>query len=621
MKTMKMLLALALCMMLGCTAMADGFTYADTIAWDGEYDVVVAGFGFAGATASVSAADAGASVLMVDKAPEGKQGGNSRVCGQMFVYGAEDEEATYTYYKQLAGDMDTPEAMLKLYTKQVAHMYDFVAELTGLDKGNFVNVKDHPRFGYMSPEYPEFEGADKISLTGISENDIANGALYNNMVGQVTKRADKIDVWFETPAVKLIQDPQSKTILGVTVEREGKALNIRAKNGVVLATGGFENNPEMVEDYLGLGKSGYFGGGYNTGDGITMAMEVGADLWHMEAYEGYIFALYNEEHNQSVSGPSAPMLTGSAIVVGANGDRFLREDETAMARHGHLSYGGVWKNPSCPVDFYSVMDADNYAAAVEAGLDPNFEYTYTGATLEEMAAAAGIDAEGLKTTIEGFNMFAELGVDYAFDRPAATMEAFGEGPYYAVKLKTMVFNTQGGPRRNENAEVLNVHGEPIPHLYSAGELGGITAFQYQGGGNVAECLIFGKIAGENAAAAKAELPAYVAVPVESNVVYTLGVDNDLLAEEAAYETAENQAVGTGSGMGGDVVVRVTFDGEKITGVEVLKQAETAGLGDVALTAVADAIVAANGTEVDNVSGATISSKAMKAAVEEAMSKR
>ena len=82
----------------------------------------------------------------------------------------------------------------------------------------------------------------------------------------VTDRSDKIDVWFESPAVQLIQDPVSKTIIGVKVERDGKTMNVRANNGVVLCTGGFEDNAEMVETYLGLSNYAVIGALYNTGD-------------------------------------------------------------------------------------------------------------------------------------------------------------------------------------------------------------------------------------------------------------------------------------------------------------------------------------------------------------------
>lgn len=252
------------------------YTYADTIAWDAQYDVVVAGFGAAGAVSAKTAADAGATVLIVEKKNEGEAGGNSKVAGQLFANGHGDVEKTLTYYKQLAGDTDVPEAMLKVIATGVANMADTLANDFGADKSQFMSWTGLPVIGAMSPEYPEFEGSENISLDTIHQG-VSDSELFRLLKRNVTDRSDKIDVWFESPAVSLIQDPQTKTILGIKVERNGKTLNIRANNGVILATGGFENNAEMVENYLGMTNYAPIGSLYNTGDGIRMAQEVGAN--------------------------------------------------------------------------------------------------------------------------------------------------------------------------------------------------------------------------------------------------------------------------------------------------------------------------------------------------------
>ena len=165
-------------------------------------------------------------------------------------------------------------------------------------------------------------------------------------------------------------------------------------------------------------------------------------------------------------------------------------------------------------------------------------------------------------------------------------------------------------------------GNPIPHLYSAGELGGVTAFQYQGGGNMAECVIFGQIAGRNAAAEKAPLPNYeLPTRVESNLVHTPGVTTDLVAGFDDSGFAANEYLGeSNSAMGGSLYVKVTMDGDSISAVEVVQQNETVGIGDKAVEALPGAIVAANSTEVDTIAGATITSKAIIEAVNDALSK-
>ena len=601
---------------------AESYTYADTVAWDGQYDVVVIGFGGAGAVASSTAADEGARVLLVEKAPEGEEGGNTRVCGQMFVYGAEDEEGTYEYYKALAGQHEIPEALLRVYTQKIAHMYDLVEDLTGIPQSEYHDWTG-TLLGGMSPEYPEFPNAEKISLNALHEG-YSDGYLWQTLRALVTDRADKIDVWFESPAVHLIQDPDSKTILGVQVERGGKILNIRATNGVVMACGGFENNEEMVANYLGLTDFGVIGGLYNTGDGVRMAQEVGADLWHMEAYEGIgnvagtSIAVPDDQHASIYS--TYLMGSGASIVVAGDGNRYFDEGESP--RHGHVQLGDAWVNIRRPLRSYVICDEAVYTKSMGAGFIPEYALNIQHASsIAELAALIDVDADALTATVERFNGYAANGYDPEFGRSAATMSAFAGNSFYAIEANANILNTQGGPRRNENAEVLGLDGNPIPHLYSAGELGGITAFQYQGGGNIAECIIFGQIAGQNAAASKGELGNYEAAkPVESNLVYTPGVESDLGKGAPQITLGDNEYLGSSpNGMGGNVYVKVTMVGDKIAAVEVVQHAETEGISDPALAQVPTAIVEANSTEVDNVSGATITSKAIKEAVADALS--
>lgn len=618
-KTFAWMLLVAMCMSLFCgCASAQALTYADTIAWDGEYDVVVAGFGGAGGTAAAAAADEGAKVLLVEKAPEGSEGGNTRICGQMFVYGHEDEEATYNYYRALGQTKEVPETLLRVYTDKIAHMYDYVSEMFGIDKSQFTSWPTESDLGYMSPEYPEFPGSDKISLNSLNDA-FGDSFLWKNVRQRVTDRAENIDVWFESPAVALIQDPVTKVILGVKVEREGKALNIRAKNGVVLTTGGFENNPEMVEAFLGFPKASFYGGAYNTGDGIRMAMEVGAQLWHMDVYEGHSQngTMEMTEGKNGAAGLKAgrKLMKGSSVMVAMDGSRFMNESE--QHRHGHLYEHGIWENPTWPLKTFIVYDQ---AKAEQVGSLGEYDAQVIKAdTLAELAEKTGMNAAILEKTISDFNGYAASGVDLAYGRSAATMTAFAaEGPYYAIEVIPGILNTQGGPMRNENAEVLGYDGNPIPHLYSAGELGGICSLQYQGGGNIAECLIFGDIAGKNAAQPKDEI-VYELVKAESNLVYVPGAVSDIVKEEAVYEAGENEYIGISeNGMGGKLVVKVSMDGEKIAAVEVIEQNETKGIADAALSKVPSAIVAANTAEVDTASGATITSKAIIEAVNNAL---
>lgn len=477
-----------------------GTTFADTIAWDGEYDVVVIGFGGAGAVSACYAADAGAKVLLIDKAPQGMEGGNTRFCGQI-ILNSDDKEAMLAYNKAMAGDFAVDDELMDAYAEGLTQTKTMLRDFFGVPEENFLDWKEdssaQPMIAMFVPEYPELEGGDALHVLTVSDN-VCNSALWKTYRNKVMSMSDNIDVWYMSPATKLFQDPVSRAVIGVEIDKAGETVNIRAKNGVVMTMGGFENNKQMVEDFLGLTKSTPAGTLFNTGDGVKMAMGVGADLWHMEAYEGNCFALggisfvVNEDQHAKTFN-DLRNLSGSVIVVGNGGERYLRED--VYNRHGHVPSNGDWVNVKRPRNTYMVWDAaQNEAIAEYHGIPAGFEdQVVSAATIAELEAALGIPAGKLEQTVTDFNKMANDGYDPAFFRAAETMRAFGEGPFYAIEMIQAFLNTQGGARRNARAEVVGTDGEPIPHLYSAGEFGGMTPYQYNGGGNMAECLIFGQL--------------------------------------------------------------------------------------------------------------------------------
>jgi predicted oxidoreductase len=115
----------------------------------------------------------------------------------------------------------------------------------------------------------------------------------------------------------------------------------------------------------------------------------------------------------------------------------------------------------------------------------------------------GHSPDVLQATVDRYNAACAAGIDVEWDRDPATLAPLRTPPYYAIELVAASLNTQGGPVRNERAQVIDVAGRPIPRLYSAGELGSIYAYRYQAGGNLGECFAFGRIAGRNAAAERA----------------------------------------------------------------------------------------------------------------------
>ena len=463
-----------------------GTTFADTIAWDGEYDVVVIGFGGAGAVSACYAADAGAKVLLIDKAPQGMEGGNTRFCGQI-ILNSDDKEAMLAYNKAMAGDFAVDDELMDAYAEGLTQTKTMLRDFFGVPEENFLDWKEdssaQPMIAMFVPEYPELEGGDALHVLTVSDN-VCNSALWKTYRNKVMSMSDNIDVWYMSPATKLFQDPVSRAVIGVEIDKAGETVNIRAKNGVVMTMGGFENNKQMVEDFLGLTKSTPAGTLFNTGDGVKMAMGVGADLWHMEAYEGNCFALggisfvVNEDQHAKTFN-DLRNLSGSVIVVGNGGERYLRED--VYNRHGHVPSNGDWVNVKRPRNTYMVWDAaQNEAIAEYHGIPAGFEdQVVSAATIAQLEGALGIPSGKLEQTVTDFNKMANDGYDPAFFRAAETMRAFGEGPFYAIEMIQAFLNTQGGARRNARAEVVGTDGEPIPHLYSAGEFGGMTPLPVQ----------------------------------------------------------------------------------------------------------------------------------------------
>ncbi|WP_125763456.1 FAD-binding protein [Companilactobacillus hulinensis] len=598
--------------------------------WDATYDVAVLGFGGAGATAARFAADNGAKVLLVDSAPEGHEGGNTRYAGQVISSGDSLDDLR-EYYKQLAYPLSYDKNLMDTYVEGLYKIPEFLEKYLGVKPFVMNEHKDSPLYKglyFMAHEYPELPGSKTHELVTVHEG-VADAALWKNLRQQVLDRADQIDVLYETPAVHLIQDSNSKKVIGVQIKRNGKLLDIKANHGVVMTTGGFENNPEMIETYLGETSLHPIGSLYNKGAGVSMAEDVGAKMYNMANYEAY--GIFHGLTPKPQDGERALFMPfdwpafhqGSVFVVGDDGTRYF--DENEIHRHGHIQDHGQWRVPNAQLHPYVVFDQKKYD---ELSNDENAPYpeflkmAVKADTLNDLAKAMNVDVDKIKGTIEDFNHFAEVKRDYAFNRDPETLTALDDGPFYAVPLAQGLLNTQGGPVHNAQAEVIDVDGKVIPNLYAAGELGSMMGRKYNGGSNLAEDLIIGKIAGENAAnGVSADLTGYDANTSasqhdENKKVGTLGSD----ISEDNFETGPNQYIGKSTaGMGNEIVVRVTIDDNKdIKNVEVLKQSESDDYGKQAVEQLPKDIVAKNSVDVDAISGASASSRAIKEAVANAL---
>ena len=489
-------------MLLGAVnlAVAEGYDFEATVDWYGDsYDVIVIGFGLAGATASITAADLGAKVLLTEKAPEGHEGGNSKYAGQVIISPLEESHDDFiAYYTALQNNYPdaAPAEMIEALFQKACHNEQWMADRFN-DIGKEPDIR--PFLGGSWVEWPELPGGQNATRI-FSPGAAFSGCLFYLAEDNVFVRKDNIDVWFESPAKHLIQNPITKEILGVQIEKDGQLINVRAKEGVIMCCGGFQCSVEKMANYLHAPFTTNQGGEYNTGDGIDMAIEVGAQLWHMNNAAGFLWAFEAPGTTRSVgSGAGSP---SNGILVGMDGTRFI--SETASNRHGKVQIGGRWVTMPTSERNYVIMDNAKVSTTKlgrtfsEGNVDEIEKgWIIKADTLEELAEKLDIPAENLVKTVETWNGYVDAGADPQFGRNMENAPKIAEAPFYAMQIKPTQYNTQGGARRNERAEVLDTNGNPIPNLYSAGEFGSMYADKYNGGSNLMECVCYGQIAAEN----------------------------------------------------------------------------------------------------------------------------
>lgn len=481
--------------------------------WDRETDVVVVGYGAAGAATAITAHDSSARVLILEKAPEGEEGGNSRVAGQGW-FTPTPVDSAINYFNAFCGPYTVPEDIVRVWAEEMGKNNEWVRNLGG---GKLYEY----RRGQKEAEFPDFPGSDCAHVFHL-EGEPINERLWKLLKAAVDKR--RIEVLYATPAKELIQNHITKEILGIRAERQGKPFTIGAKRAVVLTCGGFENNQEMVRNFLpNLPYCYPLGTPYNTGDGIKMAMTAGADLWHMNNIAGPWYSLKVPEFPAALEMLPlhyAKEFPGGMIVVGADGKRFM--DEKYKHTHGKIKAAGQWTQAPSPCPMFMIFDHTLFSSAplydknlyhgwnqqlkVYDWSDDNSAELAKGwikqaDTIAELARKIGLDEKTIEDTVNKWNTHCSDGKDSEFGR-TRMLSSIKDSPFYAIELSPIFVNTQGGPRRNAKSQIIRPDGSPIPRLYSAGELGSIYGFLYQGGGNLGECMAFGRISGRNAAAEK-----------------------------------------------------------------------------------------------------------------------
>ena len=460
-------------------------------------DVVVVGGGGAGMSAAVRLAELGQQVILFEKASFlggaiSVSGGNQVVMGAQLQAdnGVEDDSVESMVADfEANGANKNNEEILTLFAENVGAATDWLVASCGIE------------FDAGLHQLGEYSHNRELAYTG-------GGAGFAERMRKAVERSGAT-VYLSTKVESLLVEDGA--VVGVkAVSTDGtKEYTVHAAN-VVLATGGYGNNKDMLTDEM---KSAlYYGPSTSTGDGIRMAEAVNAQTANMEYGKRYPNGI--EVDTGIAKSTIAGNIVGwtmSAILVNTDGNRVVNEKasnrtilEEELQQPGGMLYllldsetFEVWKTKLAPAGI-SEGDIEKYLAA-NGTTTPVFAH---GETLEEAAAAAGVNAENLAATVEKYNSFVEKGEDADFGRNASylTMK-IGAGPYYLIEQKPRFATTMGGLVVNTNMQVLNQEGSAISGLYAAGETcGQVMGDDSPSGANNAWAITSGKLAADAIAA-------------------------------------------------------------------------------------------------------------------------
>lgn len=447
------------------------------------FDVVVVGSGGAGFSAAIEAKEAGKSVVLIEKMPA--------VGGNTLISGAEMNVPNNWVQEKLGIKGDSPEKMAEDTIKGGdelgdPHMIQVMTE-NALDAATW--LKDDIKVDFLDDQLFQFGGHSyKRAL-------IPKGHTGQEVITKFRAKADKLEIPIKlnTTAKELIQE--NNRITGVKAEnKEGQMITYKAKNGVVLTTGGFGSNVEMRKKYNEKMDESYMSTVTegSTGDGIIMAEAVGADLTNMENIQTYPIC----NPKTGVISLLADTRFDGAILVNQEGKRFVEELErrdvisnAILEQTGGYTYQ-LWNDDINKISGTMKVHEAEYEELLKQKMIVKAD------TLEEAAAFFDIDIQNLKETVKKVNQYAKDGKDEEFNH-RGELVSLAKGPYYIEKAAPSVHHTMGGLVINDKTEVLNKDGQPIPGLYAAGELTGVIHGSNRLGGNaITDIIVFGRIAGQ-----------------------------------------------------------------------------------------------------------------------------
>ena len=488
-----------------------------------EADVVVVGAGASGVSAAVAAADKGAKVILLEKTAVIGGASNISWAGKFLNSTVAVENGLVIDLEQYINEWiefnhwRVDAAVLREYVTNSGYTYTWLTE-----KGyptSFFNFGGKPM--HLLPDYAERPGLMK-KLLADSVEKIGGQALT------------------ETTGTKLLTNDKGEVTGVLATKKDGTVLEITAK-AVVLATGGYGGNQEMVKEYSGYNP--VRGGlSQNIGEGEKMAWEIGAEkpknLGIQMYHQTVVRATDKLKQQYSPDKASYPLTLSylpSLMNLSANGARF--RDESAVLVPNAAANTAIYQGPF----FYTLVSKSQIETLMKEGMQglntprlpampPEFylswkdKFTldnpwedldkvlesmvangdgYKGETLEELAANAGMDLATLTETFNNYEKACKTGKDEDFGKDASLLIPYGEGPYYAVIAEINSLGSVGGLTVNKKFQVLNEQKVPIKGLYAVGLIsqGVLFSDAYVGDGDgIGYAFTSGRLGGEAAAA-------------------------------------------------------------------------------------------------------------------------
>ena len=504
---------------------------------DQSADVVVVGGGGAGLAAAISGAEGGARVVVVEK--NGSVGGDTLVCGAIYNTPNEALQSQVTMTDAVKATIESALAEEPVDEAHAALQKEVQAQWDEYKASGRTDLFDTKEWYALQTWingdkvadldlvktlcYDSYDGLEWIESLGMEFSDVIGqgaGALWqrthtstmqmgtgfmSTYVEQIAKN-DKITILTSSTAEKLVQDADGRVVGVVCKDKAGNEFTVDAGMGVVLATGGFAANSKMVQEYNTSGKWNDLSKVMTTnrfsssqGDGITMALEAGADLTDMEQIQ--LLYLGNVKDGQLTKYPPRDVNgTDQIIFINKEGERFVREDgrrdEICLAVMGQTDSMFYMLESADGPGYVDITDPE-WRSADGFTFDYLEEngYILVADTLDEMAEKLGCDADTLKATVDNFNASVDGAAD-EFGRTLYTTK-LENGPWVATARQACIHHTMGGVSIDTEARVLDESGAPIAGLYAAGEVtGGIHGANRLGGNAVVDTVVFGKLAGE-----------------------------------------------------------------------------------------------------------------------------